>query len=133
MSLNVTGQIRILKDERGIYKTTLSTKETNENGEENMVFMQINVGFRRGTELKNKSIIEIKEGFLSFFRVKNGQEDAEGKITYRYYPKLIVLDFELIEDGVDEVYQHRRFEENKSDHTFNYNDFNIGTADDLPF
>lgn len=133
MSLNLTGQIKILKDERGIYKTTLSTKETDENGEENKVFMQINVGFRRGTEIKNKSIIEIKDGFLSFFRVKNGQEDEEGKNSYRYYPKLIVLDFELIEEGVDEVYQYRKNEKTENNHTFDYNDFNIGTTDDLPF
>ena len=133
MSLNLTGQIKILKDERGVYKTTLSTKETDENGEESKVFMQINVGFKKGTELKNKSVIEIKDGFVSFFRVKNKEENAEDKITYRSYIKLIVLDFELIEEGIDEVYSYRKPEENKKDHTFNYSDFNIGSTDDLPF
>lgn len=132
MSLNITGQIRILKDERGIYKTTLSTKENDENGEENKIFMQINVGFKKGIELKNKSVIEIKDGFLTFFRVKNSAEDEEGKITYRNYPKLVVLDFNLIEEGVDEVYQHRKFDKTENKHTFNYNDFNM-SVDELPF
>ena len=128
--MNITGEIRVLKDERGIYKTTLSTKETGENGEENKVFMQINVGFRKGIELKNKSVIDIKDGFLSFFRVKqNGNDD---KVTYRYCPKLIVLDFELIEEGIDEVLEYRKFENARSEHSFNYNDFNMDSSD-LPF
>ena len=131
MSIDVRGEIRILKDERGVYKTTLVSKDFDENGEEIKIFMQINVGFKKGVELKNKSKIEITEGFISFFRMKSKENDENGEVIYRKYPKLIVLDFKLIEDGIDEPFQYTKTN-NKKDNTFNYSDFDVN-ADDLPF
>ena len=46
--MNITGEIRILKDDRGIYKTTLVTTETNKETQEDVkAFMKINVGFKK--------------------------------------------------------------------------------------
>ena len=131
MSIDVRGEIRILKDDRGVYKTTLVNKELGDNGDEVKNFMQIIVGFRKGVELKNKSKIEITDGFMSFFKVKSKEIDENGDVIYRKYPKLIVLDFKLIEEGIDEPFQYSKVT-NKKDNTFNYSDFDVN-ADDLPF
>lgn len=131
MSIDVRGEIRILKDDRGVYKTTLVNKEFDDNGDEVKNFMQIIVGFRKGIELKNKSKIEITDGFMSFFKVKSKEIDESGDVIYRKYPKLIVLDFKLIEDGIDEPFQYSKAT-NKKDNTFNYSDFDVN-VDDLPF
>ena len=131
MSIDVRGEIRILKDDRGVYKTTLVNKEFDDNGDEVKNFMQIIVGFRKGIELKNKSKIEITNGFMSFFKVKSKEIDGNGDVIYRKYPKLIVLDFKLIEDGIDEPFQYSKVT-NKKDNTFNYSDFDVN-VDDLPF
>lgn len=131
MSIDVRGEIRILKDDRGVYKTTLVNKEFNDNGDEVKNFMQIIVGFRKGIELKNKSKIEITNGFMSFFKVKSKEIDENGDVIYRKYPKLIVLDFKLIEEGIDEPFQYSKVT-NKKDNTFNYSNFDVN-VDDLPF
>lgn len=131
MSIDVRGEIRILKDDRGVYKTTLVNKEFDDNGDEVKNFMQIIVGFRKGIELKNKSKIEITNGFMSFFKVKSKEIDENGDVIYRKYPKLIVLDFKLIEEGIDEPFQYSKVT-NKKDNTFNYSDFDVN-VDDLPF
>ena len=131
MSIDVRGEIRILKDDRGVYKTTLVNKEFDDKGDEVKNFMQIIVGFRKGIELKNKSKIEITNGFMSFFKVKSKEIDENGDVIYRKYPKLIVLDFKLIEEGIDEPFQYSKVT-NKKDNTFNYSDFDVN-VDDLPF
>lgn len=131
MSIDVRGEIRILKDDRGVYKTTLVNKEWNDNGDEVKNFMPMIVGFRKGIELKNKSKIEITNGFMSFFKAKSKEFDENGDVIYRKYPKLVVLDFKLIEEGIDEPFQYSKTT-NKKDNTFNYSDFDVN-VDDLPF
>lgn len=130
--MNVTGETRILKDDRGVYKTTLASKEFNaETNEEESIFMRINVGFKKGTELKHKTKINIKDGFLTLFRVPTGNTYEDGNKEYRYFPKLIVLDFDIVEDGVDEVYTKKDYSNNQN--SSNEFDYYSGTIDDLPF
>ena len=130
--MNVTGETRILKDDRGVYKTALASKEFNaETNEEESIFMKINVGFKKGVELKHKTKINIKNGFLTLFRVPTGNTYEDGNKEYRYFPKLIVLDFDIIEDGVDEVYSKKDYSNNQN--SSNEFDYYSGTIDDLPF
>ena len=135
--MNISGEARILKDDRGIYKTTLVSTDTNkETGEEEKIFMKINVGFKKGIEVKNKTKINITNGFITFFRIDTGEVREDGKTDYKYFPKLVIMDFELIEDGIDEVYSSKSKKNVESDSRYsdevetNYipDDF-----DELPF
>ena len=102
--MNISGEARILKDDRGVYKTTLvSTDNNKETGEEEKIFMKINVGFKKGVEVKNKTKINITNGFITFFRIDTGEVREDGKTDYKYFPKLVIMDFEILEKGVDEV------------------------------
>lgn len=80
MSLKVTGEILIFKNDKGAYSTSISKK--NEDGTyENM---RISVNFRKGTELENKTKINITNGFLSFWKNNQGLPQL----------KLVVMEFE---------------------------------------
>ena len=106
--MNISGEARILKDDRGIYKTTLVSTDTNkETGEEEKMFMKINVSFKKGIEVKNKTKINITNGFITFFRIDTGEVRENGKPDYKYFPKLMIMDFEVLEEGVDEVYSSK--------------------------
>lgn len=80
MSLKVTGEIFIFKNDKGAYSTSISKK--NEDGTyENM---RISVNFKKGTELENKTKINVTNGFLSFWKNNQGLPQL----------KLVVLEFE---------------------------------------
>lgn len=131
--MKVTGETRIFKDDRGIYKISICNKEINANGEEESIFMRIHVGFRKGQEVKNKTKINIKDGFLTFFRMKTEEINEKGNPIYKRYPKLIVLDYEVLEEGIDEVQKSKNYFNTKS----NLSDDTIGgyssSDDELPF
>lgn len=136
--MNIIGEMRILKDDRGVYKTALvNTENNNETGEEEKIFMRINVGFKKGVEVKHKTKINVKEGFMTFFRIPTGNTHENGTPEYRYFPKLVVLDFDVVEEGVDEVQQTRDYsktQDNEMSNTYSitseeYNEY----TDDLPF
>lgn len=80
MSLKITGKTKIFKNEKGLYCTTISTKKEDGSYEN----MRISVNFRKGIELENKTDIEIKDGFLSFWKNKDNQ----------FQLKLVILDFD---------------------------------------
>ena len=104
MSINISGQIKVIKDDRGFYRTNLSKKEINQlTGEEETVFMGITVGFRKGVDIKNRTKIDVKEGFLTFFRTDTGKVRENNTPIYNYYPKLMILSFDIVEDGDDTV------------------------------
>lgn len=107
--MNITGQATIFKDDKGVYRLSIMNKEIQENGEEQNVFMRINVGFKKGVEVKNKTKINITNGFLTFFRIPTGNTYENGSAEYKKYPKIIVLDFEVLEEGIDEVQQTRDY------------------------
>lgn len=137
--MKVLGETKIFKDDKGIYRLSIANKERNENGEDESIFMRVHVGFRKGQEVKNKSKINIKDGFLTFFQVDTGEKYDNGNPIYKKFPKIMVMDYELLEEGVDEVYQSKDYS-NNTQSTINGSDIkngNVSTSfmsdDDLPF
>lgn len=80
MGIRITGDVYIWKNENGRYKTSISNKK--EDGTYDRVYVQVQ--FRKGVELENKTKINIKDAFLTFFHTQ------EGNTVY----KIVVLDFE---------------------------------------
>lgn len=84
MGMRINGEnVMIFKNENGRYTTSISNKK--EDGSYENAYLQVQ--FRKGVELESKTKINIKDGFLTFFRTQ------EGNIVY----KIVVLDFE--QDG----------------------------------
>ena len=134
--MNISGEARILKDDRGIYKTTLATKVIDENGEEKTIFTKVNVGFKKGVEVKNKTKINITNGFLTFFRIPTEETKEDGTAINKDFLKIVILDFEVIEDGIDEVMSSKpkkAVESNFSDDTFGGYYPDTYSEDTLPF
>jgi len=136
MGWNTTNEkATILKDDKGKYKTSISTKVIQENGEEKTVFMRISVGFRKGVEVKNKTKIKVIDGFLSFYPIQTDETYENGQPVYKKIPKIMIMDFEVLEEGVDEVYQSKEYltqTSNVSDDTFG-GYYPEVAPDDLPF
>lgn len=133
MSWNITNdRATIFKNDRGVYKATLSNKDTNENGEQVFRYMNIHVGFRKGVELKNKTKIKVNNGFLTFFPIKTGNITDSGKEEMRYFPKIMIMDFEVLEDGVDENFHSKDYSQKDEDKESDFNDF-YSNDDELPF
>lgn len=65
--MNITGKAMIFKSEYG-YSTTISNK--NQEGQYDRMYVQVQLP--KGVELDNKTMIEITDGFLSFYKDKNG-------------------------------------------------------------
>lgn len=82
----VTGETMIFKNDKGFYSTSFSKK--NQDGE--YVNAYINVAFKKGVNLENKTRINITNGFLTFDDYTN----KDGKIITSY--KIFVLDFEQV-------------------------------------
>ncbi len=77
--MNITGKTMIFKSEYG-YSTTISKK--NQDGSYDKMY--ISVQLPKGIELENKTNIEIKKGFLSFYLAKGGGNKL----------KFVVMDFD---------------------------------------
>lgn len=135
--MQITGQATILKDDRGIYKLNIVANEINkETGEQEKAFMKINVGFLKGVEVKNKTKINIKNGFLSFFKVDTEEVNEDGKPIYKQFPKIIVMDFEVLEEGTDEVYHSQNNSNNKksnNQYSKDFENYNEYDNSELPF
>ena len=131
MSFNVKNeQVTIFKNERGINFAYVTNKEQDENGEPYCTYARINIKFRKGVEVKNRTKIRINDGFLTFYQ--------SGKEIKRNYFKIVVMDFDVLEDGIDEPYTYQVKGQNneKSNTNFdNFDNFDIygGEDDDLPF
>lgn len=133
MSINVNSEkTTIFKNDRGVYKATLSKKDTNENGEQITRYMNIHVGFRKGVELKNKTKIKVNNGFLTFFDVKTGNIKDNGKEEVLRFPKIMIMDFEVLEDGVDENFHSKEYVQKDVDTNNEFDDF-YSNNDELPF
>lgn len=134
--MNIIGQATILKDDKGIYRLALANKEQQENGDIQTIFMRINVGFKKGVELKNKTKINIKDGFLTFFRIATGNTYEDGKLEYKKFPKVMIMDFEIIEEGIDEPYHSKDYSETQSNSDEDTKDITgefYPSEDELPF
>lgn len=123
MGMRISGEVSIQKDERGVCKVTITNKTKDENGEDKVEFMKILAGFKKGVEVKNRARINIKDAFLTFFKV---QEDEK----YKNILKIIIMDFDVLEEGTDEpfVYKPKESKSNKQE-----DDWDWGSDDDLPF
>lgn len=65
--MNITGKTMIFKSQYG-YSTTISKK--NQDGEYERMY--VSVQLPKNIELENKTVIEITNGFLSFYNSKDG-------------------------------------------------------------
>jgi hypothetical protein len=76
--MKLVDKLMVYKGQYG-YSTLLKNQEDK---------LYVQVGFRKGQEpLQEKAMIDIKDGFLSFYKDKNGAAK----------PKIVVLDFTEIE------------------------------------
>ena len=134
MSFKISGKATIFKDEKGVCRVSVSNNELQENGEEKTIFMRINVGFKKGVEIKNRTKINVTDGFITFFRIPTGMTTEDGQPMYRKYPKLMIMDFEIIEDGIEEDLNSGNYYNDTSDNYGNtYLDDSFSINDDLPF
>lgn len=86
--MNINGKTMIFKNDYG-YSTSISKK----NKEDKYDKIYVAVQFLSGVEVENKTLIEIKNGFISFYSTKDGLPKI----------KLIILDFEIISNNDDNL------------------------------
>lgn len=89
MSIRITGETTIFKNEKGFYSTGISNKlldGTYENA-------YIQVQFKKGVELENKTKINITNGFLTFWKPQDGKPIF----------KIMVLDFTQVGDAAEDT------------------------------
>ena len=89
MSIRITGETTVFKNEKGFYSTGISNKLMD--GSYDNAY--ISVQFKKGTELENKTKINITNGFLTFWK---GQD---GKPVF----KIMVLEFTQNGDAKEET------------------------------
>jgi len=77
--MKIIGETMIFRNDIG-YSTSISRKK--EDGTYENMF--IPVSFRKGIEVQNKTKINIIDGFISFYKNKNGLA----------IPKFVIMDFE---------------------------------------
>ena len=65
--MNITGKCMIFSSEKG-YSTSISKKDQDGQYERMYIVVQL----PKGDTLENKTYIDIKEGFLSFYKTKDG-------------------------------------------------------------
>lgn len=129
MSWNITNdRVTIFKNDKGTYKSSITAKDINENGEQINKYMNIHVGFRKGVEVKNKTKIKVNNAFLTFFDFKTGNIKDDGKEEILKFPKIMIMDFEVLEDGVDENFHSKDYSKNDTEN----NEF-YSQTDELPF
>ena len=80
MGIKITGENYIFKNENGRYSTSISNRK--DDGSYENTYLQVQ--FRKGVELENKTKINITNSFLTFYK------NQEGKPVF----KIVVLDFE---------------------------------------
>lgn len=90
MSIKITGEnVTIFKNEKGMYSTGISNKlldGTYENA-------YIQVQFKKGVELENKTKINITNAFLTFWK------SQDGKPIF----KIMVLEFSQVGDAKEDT------------------------------
>ena len=91
MGLNINGKVMIFKNQYG-YSTTISKK--NQDGE--YTNMYVSIQLPKNIELENKTVIEITNGFLSFYNTKDG------------LPKIKIVVMEFTTDEEQKYIQEER-------------------------
>lgn len=79
MAVKVTGEMMIFSNNKG-FSTSISNKK--EDGSYDNMFIAVN--FRKGISVENKSKINVTDGFLSFYKTKDGLAK----------PKIVIMEFE---------------------------------------
>lgn len=137
MSVNLgtnLSKMTIYRDENGRYKTYIKSTDIDENGEKKDIFMSKKVQFRKDVHVRNKSVIEVTEGWLAPYRIKTKEKDSEGKLKYKYFDKIFINEFRLLEDGIDEDQKVKQYQEQEPQEKVQENfAFDSYSADDLPF
>lgn len=131
MSINIgkeTSKLTIYKDELGRYKTYIKSTKINKDNTEENTFMAKKVQFKKGIEVKNKSVIEVTDGWITPYKIKTDELNENGKPKYKYFDKLFISEFNLLEEGTDEVQKTRQPKQEPQDSFA----FDIG-QDELPF
>ncbi len=90
--MQITGNTMIYNNGKGYY-TSIGNKNTDGTYEN----MFISVNFKKGIELPNKTKINVKNGFMSFYKTKDGLPKL----------KIVITDFEEIknENQTEEIEQ----------------------------
>lgn len=131
MSINIGNDkstLTIYKDEQGKFKTYIKGTETQEDGSIKDIYMSKKVQFKKGIEVKNRSKIEVVEGWAKCYRIQTDELTEDGKPKYKYFDKYFISEFNLLEDGVDEPVKTKQQTQSKQE------DFSfVPTEDDLPF
>ncbi len=99
--MKITGETMIFKNDKG-YSTSISSKK--EDGSYENMFIAVN--FKKGVEVENKTKINITNGFLSFYKTKDGLAK----------PKIVVMEYEIANDTTTQA-----------------TDFELDSQDQLPF
>lgn len=89
--MNISGKTMIFKSEYG-YSTAISKK--NQNGEYERMYLSVQLP--KNVELENKTIINITNGFLSYYNTKDG------------LPKIKVVVMEYTTDADEQYKQEER-------------------------
>lgn len=98
MSLRITGETTIFKNDKGFYSTGISNKLM-DGSWDNAYFP---IQFKKGVEVENKSKINITNGFLTFYRNQNDNNKPVFKI--------VVLDFTQVGDAAEGTANSQDFE-----------------------
>lgn len=89
--MKVTGKATIFaKDFENGRSYSLSISKKNPDGTYDKTKLYMNVGFKKDVVLENKTKIEILDGFLTFYKNKNGLA----------LPKIQVMDYSLIDNDI---------------------------------
>ena len=135
--MNISGEKTIYKDDRGLYKVFQKGSKLNEETKQyEDDWQKISVDFQPKVDLKNKTKINVKDGYDSHYVIKTQWTYDDGKPAYMKMPKYIIKDFEVIEDGIDEVMSSKpkkTVESNFSDDTFGGYYPDTYSEDTLPF
>lgn len=122
--MNITGRVKVFKDEGGKYFTFIKGNYLDDAGLNQSFFIRKKILIPKDKSLKNKSLIEIKNGWVSEYRFKT----EEGEIVYgeSYYIK----EWEMINEGTDVNFKRKEYhrkEENKPEQE--EKDFSIAPDD----
>ena len=135
--MNILGKATIYKDDRGFYKIFQKGSKFNEETDQyEDDWQKISVDFQPKVDLKNKTKIEIKEGYDSHYTIKTQWTYKDGNPVYIKMPKYVILEFEVIEEGIDEVYTYKpkkTVEKNSNDNEMDEFYPDEYSEDDLPF
>lgn len=85
LKTNITGETMIFKNNNGFYSTTISKKK--QDGSYDNAY--INVGFKKDVDVENKTLINIKNGWLTFDKY-----EKDGKTNT--YLKIFVNEFDVV-------------------------------------